>query len=118
MYQTLIENLHVLSSGPVPPNPSELLTAEKFRRLLEDLDASFDYLLFDSPPVNIVTNAAIFSQLVDAAILVIRHGEVRKDEALHALEQLKKVDANIIGAVLNAAPARDGTHYYYYEDGS
>ena len=65
------------------------------------------------PPVNIVTDAAILSQLVDATIFVIRHGEVKKDEALYALERLKKVDAKIIGAVLNAAPAGNGAYYYY-----
>ncbi len=113
VYQTLIENLYVLSSGPVPPNPAELLAAEKFRSLAGELGNSFDYLLFDSPPVNIVTDAAILSQLVDATIFVIRHGEVKKDEALYALERLKKVDAKIIGAVLNAAPAGNGAYYYY-----
>lgn len=117
IYKSLIENLYILSSGPVPPNPSELLAAEKFRHLVEKLAASFDYLLFDSPPVNAVTDAAILSQLVDATIFVVRYGQVKKDEAAHALEQLKKVDANIIGAVMNAAPTDNGV-YYYYEYGS
>ena len=108
IYKSLIENLYILSSGPVPPNPSELLAAEKFRHLVDELAVSFDYLLFDSPPVNAVTDAAILSQLVDATIFVIRYGQVKKDEAAHALEQLRKVEANIIGAVMNAVPTGNG----------
>lgn len=113
IYKSLIENLYILSSGPVPPNPSELLAAEKFRHLVDELAVSFDYLLFDSPPVNAVTDAAILSQLVDATIFVIRYGQVKKDEAAHALEQLRKVEANIIGAVMNAVPTGNGAYYYY-----
>ncbi len=117
IYQSLFENLSVLSSGPVPPNPSEMLSAKKFGQLIDDLAESFDYLLFDSPPVNAVTDAAILSQLVDATIFVIYYGRVKKDEAAHALEQLKKVEANIVGAVMNAVPSGNGA-YYYYEYGA
>ncbi len=117
IYKSLIENLYVLSSGPIPPNPSELLVAEKFRHLVEELAATFDYLLFDSPPVNAVTDAAILAQLADATIFVVRYGQVKKDEAAYALEQLKKVNANVIGAVKNAVPA-DNQAYYYYKYGS
>ncbi len=118
IFKSLTDNLYVLSSGPIPPNPAELLSAEKFRLLVEKLAATFDYLLFDSPPVNAVADAAVLSQIVDGTIFVVRHGQVRKDEAAYALEQLKKVNANVIGAVMNAAPAENGSYYYYYEYGS
>jgi len=78
----------------------------------------FDYLLFDSPPVNVVTDASILAQIVDATIFVVRYGQVKRDEAAHALEQLKKVKANVIGSVMNAVPADNKAYYYYYEYGS
>lgn len=118
IYKSFVENLYVLSSGPIPPNPSELLAAEKFRHLVEELAAMFDYLLFDSPPVNAVTDASILAQIVDATIFVVRYGQVKRDEAAHALEQLKKVKANVIGSVMNAVPADNKAYYYYYEYGS
>ncbi len=118
IYQSIFDNVCILSSGPIPPNPSELIASAKFREMVQTLSASYDYLLFDTPPVNAATDPAILSQLVDATIFVIRYGIVTREEALYALDQLKKVDAHIIGAVMNALPSKNGAYYYYYEYGS
>lgn len=109
-----INNLFVLASGPVPPNPAELLSTEKMKKVIEVLADSFDYVLFDSPPVNAVTDPAILSCQVDATLLVLDYGFVTRDEAAFALEQLKKVRANVIGAVLNGMPNSQGYYHYYH----
>lgn len=113
IYESFIKNVSMLGSGLIPPNPSELLSTDRFKGLVKALSQSFDYLLFDSPPINAVTDAAILSQQVDATLFVVRHGQVTKAEAVFALEQLKKVEANVIGAVMNALPLDDGAYYYY-----
>ena len=111
--KTAYENLFVLPSGPVPPNPAELLASVKMNSLVDYLAGQYEYLIFDSPPVIAVTDAAVLSRLVDGTIMVLDHGRVTRDEAVLAREQLKKVGANLIGAVLNEMPARDGYYSYY-----
>lgn len=112
------ENLFLLTSGPLPTYPAELLGSEKMKELVDFLATHFDYLIFDSPPIIAVTDAALISRLTDGTILVLDHGRVKKDEAVGALEQLKKVQAYMIGAVLNVMPTGEGYYYYnsYYGD--
>lgn len=111
--KTAFANLFVLPSGPVPPYPAELLSSVKMSNLVDYLAGQYEYIIFDSPPVVAVTDAAILSRLVDGTIMVLDHGRVTRDEAVLAREHLKKVGANLIGAVLNEVPARDGYYSYY-----
>lgn len=112
---TLVENLFVLTSGPTPPNPSELLQSVSMRNFLNEVEGIFDIVLIDTPPVGNVTDAAILSSLVDGIILVAASGKVKIDEIKRAKEILQKVNSNIIGVVLNKLGKKaNGSYYYYY----
>lgn len=99
--ETGVEGLHVLSSGPIPPNPSEMIGSRKMTALLGDLKEEYDVILFDTPPVLNVTDALIISSLCDGVILVVNAGKVKKDLVKKAKAHLEHVNARILGAVLN-----------------
>ena len=113
---TDIVNLTVLPAGDIPANPSELLSSQQMRDLLDDLRQKYDYILLDTPPVVAVTDAAILSRLVDAVGVVIASGKVHRREVVTALQQLKNVRAKVMGVVLNSLNMRQlyGPYYYYY----
>jgi len=119
---TELENLHVLTSGPIPPNPTELLGSRKMQALLEHLKGESDVVVLDSPPALVVTDANVLASQVDGVVLVTDAGRTRRDVAERACDTLRKVGGNILGAVVNRVPVRtSGTHYYYYyysRDGS
>ncbi|MCL6560331.1 MAG: CpsD/CapB family tyrosine-protein kinase [Firmicutes bacterium] len=111
-----VEGLKVLTSGPLPPNPAELLGSEKMRGLWPRLLENFDYAVVDAPPVLAVTDSVLLSGQVDGVILVAWAGTSRVEVLQDAKEQLVKANARIIGVVLNKVkmPARDYRYYYYY----
>jgi polysaccharide biosynthesis transport protein len=113
---TGLPGLDVLPCGPLPPNPSELLHTERFHKLLAMLSERYDRLLFDSPPVNAVTDATILSQVVDGTILVVQASKTSKDAARRAARHLVDVKAKLLGVVLNHVDLRDSSYYYrnYY----
>ncbi|MCR6108137.1 CpsD/CapB family tyrosine-protein kinase [Salipaludibacillus agaradhaerens] len=115
--ETSIPRLDVLPSGPIPPNPSELLGSKAMEKFVSSLEGSYDYIVFDAPPVNAVTDPQILSRLVDGVILVIRSGKTEDEHALKAVDSLNKVEANIIGAVLNDREMENSQYYYYYGEG-
>lgn len=108
------ENLVVLTSGKLPPNPSEMLSSKAMSNLLEELKNVFDYIILDTPPVQAVTDSQILSTKADGTILVIRAEKTKKDSVQNALGLLKKVNANIIGTVLNGIESSRNKYYYYY----
>jgi capsular exopolysaccharide synthesis family protein len=113
--KTEIPNLSVLQSGPVAPNPAELLHSERFRRLLDTLEERYDRVIIDSPPVVPVTDAAILSKYVDGTVLIVRAFETRRELARRAVRALQDVGANVVGTVLNALnPSKAGSGYYHY----
>ncbi|OGO79276.1 MAG: capsular biosynthesis protein [Clostridiales bacterium GWB2_37_7] len=118
--KTDIENLFVLTSGPIPPNPSELLSSNAMKKFLEALCNDFDMILIDAPPVGVVTDAAILSTIVDGTILVVSSGNVEIDAAQRAKLLLEKVNAKLLGVVLNKITKENqGGRYsydYYYAD--
>jgi capsular exopolysaccharide synthesis family protein len=113
---TGVPGLDVLPCGPLPPNPSELLHTERFHKLLKALDERYDRLLFDSPPVNAVTDATILSQIADGTILVVQASKTTKDSARRAARHLVDVKATLLGVVLNHVDLRESSYYYrnYY----
>jgi len=123
---TLVEGLNVLTSGPIPPNPSELLGSNMHRQLLQALRARYDYIVMDSPPVLIVTDAMVLSTQVDGTILVIDAETTPKNQLKQSSERLKEVNANVLGVVVNRLnPKQDGfgayssyTQYRKYGEGS
>lgn len=110
----LVANLDVLTSGPTPPNPSELLGSVRMRDFLEDMARRYDAVLIDSPPLIAVTDPAILSTLADGTLLVVESGETETGQALHSKKLLENVNAKILGVVLNKAPARVRGYYAYY----
>ncbi len=113
---TGVEDLDVLCSGPLPPNPSELLHTRGFRRALERLLETYDRVIFDSPPVVAVTDAQILGQQVDGTLLVVRAGETRRPMLDKAATLLRTVNVNILGALLNDVDVTRGGYgqYRYY----
>ncbi len=112
--ETEIPGVKVLTGGPIPPNPAELVGSQRMKRLIEEVSEQFDVVLIDTPPIIAVTDAAILAQEVDGVILVLASGEVNKEYAQLAKEQLDKVGAKILGAVLNKADMNTSDYYYYY----
>lgn len=109
-----MDSLHVLTSGPIPPNPSELLGSKKMKGFVEKVKDEYDMVILDTPPVGMVTDAAILSTIVDGTILVCAVGEANIEATKIAKNLLEKVNANILGAVLNKVPVKGGGYYKYH----
>ncbi len=114
---TEIPNVDIVPCGPIPPNPSELLYTERFRVFLRALRERYDHVIFDSPPIGAVTDAAVLGAQLDGVLVVVKPHSTTRD-GLHAtLRQLRDVSARIIGAIVNdvdGAAGRGGEGYYYY----
>lgn len=124
---TEVENLRVMTSGPLPPNPAELLDSKRLEQVLVELQKQADVLLLDSPPLLSVTDASLLSRMVDGTLLVIDAGKTKRAFFARALGTLQSVNGNLLGVVLNRIiPSRSGYysyyyyyyHYYYAEDGT
>jgi protein-tyrosine kinase len=111
---TAVENLNLLSSGPIPPNPAEILNSESTRALWGRLQEEYDYILVDGPPVLAVADASILAGQVDGVILVLWSGHSRIDAARQAKEQLSRAGANLIGVLLNQVEVKRNNYYYNY----
>lgn len=99
--ETIVANLHLLPSGPVPSNPSELIDSPVMREILEQLKLEYDVILMDTPSVLTVSDSLIISALCDGVIMVAAAGKVNKDHLRKAKEQLDHVDARMLGIVVN-----------------
>lgn len=110
---TEVKNLHILTCGPIPPNPSEILSSNKMKEFIISLKEYYDYIFIDTPPIGIVTDAGIISTYSDGCIFVVGSKQCDIEMAKYAKERLEKVGANIIGAVLNKFEA-EGNGYNYY----
>lgn len=108
------KNLVLLTSGKIPPNPSEMLSSKSMENLLEKLRENFDYVILDTPPVQAVTDSQILSTKADGTILVVRAERTKKESVNNAINLLKKVNANIIGTVLNGTDLSRNKYQYYY----
>lgn len=116
---TKVDNLYAVTSGVIPPNPSELLGSERMRELLQEAREIYDYVLIDLPPVLPVADALVLGAMVDGVVLVIDSGEVKVDLARDVKKQLQHAGANILGVVLNKVRSEHhgygyGYGYYYY----
>lgn len=109
-----IENLSLITSGPVPPNPSELLSSRRMEKMLEDLSNKFDVIICDSPPLMSVADARILSRMFDGTILVVRARQTPFDMAAKAIKSLTDVNAPILGMVINALELKKSDYQYNY----
>lgn len=110
------DNLTILPSGKIPPNPAEMLASKAMTTFLEETKKHFDYIVLDTPPLQAVSDAQILSTKVDGSIIVVRAGVTKKDAVNNAVSIIKKVNGDIIGTVLNAAENKKDKYYYYYGD--
>ena len=111
-------NLDVIFSGDVPPNPSELLGDPVTGELLQKMSDRYDYILVDTPPVGIVTDACVLANYLDGVLLLVRQGHAKKEEVRQSVRRLQMAGARVLGYVLNAVPTEIGNaySYYYYGD--
>lgn len=115
---TEIDNLRILPSGPIPPNPSELLSSSKMVELFTELKELADIVLIDAPPTIAVTDAAVMAAKVDGIVLVIDSTSVRPEMAQKAKDLLVKANGHILGVILNRVEIEEEHAYYYYYYGS
>lgn len=107
-------NLFFLDSEPHIPNPADILSSQRFRKLVARMESDFDYVVIDTPPVGTFVDAAIIAALADATALVVRERFVKRAELQNAYDQLKKADANVIGVIMNMCEAESSEYYYAY----
>lgn len=122
LQKTRFPGLTVLTSGAIPPNPSELLGSQSARKLLTELKREFDYVIVDSTPLLAVTDAAILAAGADGVLIMARHGQSRREQLAHAVGSLENVGAPLLGAVFTMVPMRGMSSYnysygYYGEEG-
>jgi capsular exopolysaccharide synthesis family protein len=109
---TPFTNVSLVATGPLPPNPAELISSERFTRVLASIGADADVVLVDAPPVSAVTDATILATRVDGVLLVVDSGRTRRDTARRATDQLQRVGARLLGAVLtNVKPEKTQARY-------
>ena len=118
LQETTFSQLTVLTAGPIPPNPSELLGSLAAKSMFGDLRAQFDYVIVDSSPLLAVTDGAILAADADGVIVTARAGKTKRDQLANAIAILRDVDAKLLGAVLTMVPARGSYNYNHYYGGS
>ncbi|MCX7855499.1 MAG: CpsD/CapB family tyrosine-protein kinase [Anaerolineae bacterium] len=107
-----VENLWLLPSGPLPPNPADLLGSRRMEEIIAILRSRADVLIFDAPPVLAVTDAAVLGMKVDGVLLVVTAGRTRREQARQARELLERARVRVVGAVLTDVPASAVRRYY------
>lgn len=114
IHKTDIVNLDLLTSGPIPPNPSELIGSEKSLEVFEYLRNEYDFIIIDTPPVNTVTDAQLFSEIAKYVVYVVDVQKNDRNAIKKGKELIEKAGAKILGVVLNKAPEDKSSSYYYY----
>ncbi|ALC89188.1 capsular biosynthesis protein [Bacillus sp. FJAT-18017] len=112
--ETDVKGLYVVSSGPIPPNPSELLGSRMMDSFIKEAEGKFDIIMFDTPPVLAVTDAQILSNKCDGTILVVSSENTEIEQAVKAKELLTTAQAKVLGVVLNNRKFEKNQQYYYY----
>jgi capsular exopolysaccharide synthesis family protein len=115
---THIHNLSVITSGPIPPNPSEMLASNRMGQLLQELSEIYDVVIIDSAPALAITDAQVVAAKCDGVLLVVDSGKVKKDLARKVMANMEHVKARVLGVVLNNVNRNDAEAYYYYYHGN
>ncbi|MEH7378282.1 CpsD/CapB family tyrosine-protein kinase [Neobacillus drentensis] len=108
------QDLYILTSGPIPPNPAELLSSKSMEQFIEDAKAEFEYIIFDTPPLLAVADPQILANQCDGSILVVYSEKTEIEPAKKAKELLANAQSKLLGVVLNHKEAKSGDYYYYY----
>jgi len=112
LQETGVDGLQLLASGPLPPRPADLLGSKRMGAVIAHLNESADMLLIDAPPVMVATDALVLSAQVDAVLIVISAGATKREQAQQAVDRLNRVNAHILGSVLNNAVVTTGIRTY------
>lgn len=107
-------NLDILFSGDVPPNPSEILGSEEMENLIREFSERYDYVLVDTPPVGVVSDACLVANLLDGVLLLVRQGRTKKEDVKRAVNNLQLTGTRILGYVLNGVTVEKTDSYGYY----
>lgn len=110
---TDVPNLDVLTSGPIPPDPSLLLNSKSLDKLIEEMQNKYEHIIFDTPPTLAVADSQILANKCDGTILVVKSGKTTKQKALKTKEILIGTKANLLGAILNESDTKSNRQYYY-----
>ena len=111
----IVPNLDLLTSGPIPPNPSELLASDSFKGLVERFSRDYDYVIIDTPPINVVSDALVMKDAISGIMLVIRYAMTTYEELSSCMKQLDFAQVNMLGFVLNDVHHNHGSYYYNYK---
>ena len=110
--QTNIPNLFLINAGPVPPNPAELLGAEKMGHFLNTVKGAFDYILIDTPPILAVTDAMVMGSMIDGVILLVWGGKTAREALKRAKERLDLMNVKTVGVIINRLNIKEHSYYY------
>jgi protein-tyrosine kinase len=116
----LRKNLYCITSGPLPPNPNELLQSARMADIISEVEGLADYVLLDTPPILPVSDSVVLAAHVDAVILAAKLGSTTRDEIARVREALRRANAHVIGVVAGGLKSRRGYYYrrgYHYQDG-
>ncbi|HLR43041.1 MAG TPA: CpsD/CapB family tyrosine-protein kinase [Pseudogracilibacillus sp.] len=111
---TDVDDLEILTCGPIPPNPSELLGSKRMQELIQHAKELYDFIIVDTPPTLAVTDAKVLANMVDGSMFVVRSGTTQFEEAEKGIKSIQNQDSKFLGAVLNDVPKDKGNSYYYY----
>lgn len=112
LMSTEVENLKTIVSGSLPPNPAELLGSERIGKILEELKSQVDWIILDTPPCLVVTDAAVLARRADGVLVVARVGTTRRDALKESLQLLEQVGVKVVGVVMNQVSSRRSSYYY------
>lgn len=122
--KNVMENLDVMTAGPIPPNPSELLASEMMEQMLNELSEKYDAILIDTPPVNVVTDAMELAKSVSGIVLVVRYGRTTDEDVDNVFKRVELANMNLLGFILNGVKSKHAGYYskyrkgkYYYKKG-
>jgi len=122
--KNVMENLDIMTAGPIPPNPSELLASEAMEQMLHTLSEQYDVILIDTPPVNVVTDAMELAKYISGIVLVVRYGRTTDEDVDNVFDRVKLANMNLLGFILNGVKSKHAGYYskygkgkYYYKKG-
>ncbi|PWJ14679.1 polysaccharide biosynthesis tyrosine autokinase [Ruminococcus flavefaciens] len=115
--KNVMENLDVMTAGPIPPNPSELLASEMMEQMLNELSEKYDAILIDTPPVNVVTDAMELAKSVSGIVLVVRYGRTTDEDVDNVFKRVELANMNLLGFILNGVKSKHAGYYSKYGKG-
>ena len=119
--KNVMENLDIMTAGPIPPNPSELLASDAMEQMLHDLSEKYDVILIDTPPVNVVTDAMELAKMISGIVLVVRYGKTTDEDVENVFKRIELAKMNLLGFIMNGIKTKRAGYYakgkYYYKKG-